>query len=445
MIRVTVGNSLSSITGLTVDQMTALRKELSYLESIQGGYRKFQQKRIYLIDRRSGVYGSGLGYIVDAFIAKHKLTVERVDTRIRPTPMDDWPKMSLPYTPYPEQVEAAEACRTNHIGVITAPTALGKSAIIALITEAIKVPTIIVVPSLNLKIQLIATLSDAYGEKYVGPMKDRKLIAVENIAAKCLNKTPLAYKCLIVDEVHHSGAETYRKLSAKAWGHIFYRFGLTATFFRSQENQRLLLESFLSNVIYEIPYDVAISKGYLCPVEAYYIEIPPTKIKGKDDSYRSVYNELVVENKVRNQIISDLMVRLSIAKKSTLVLVKQVNHGTYLTNDGAFLFANGENKETDDLIARFNKREIDTLIGTSVIQEGTDTKPAEYIILAGLGKSKNLLMQVFGRGFRLHPSKTSCKIIIFLDRSHLWTVRQFKVQRKILKEEYGCVLTEIKI
>ena len=42
----------------------------------------------------------------------------------------------------------------------------------------------------------------------------------------------------------------------------------------------------------------------------------------------------------------------------------------------------------------FNMGEIKTLIGTTgVVGEGVDTRPTEYVIIAGLGKSKPAFMQ----------------------------------------------------
>ena len=93
------------------------------------------------------------------------------------------------------------------------------------------------------------------------------------------------------------------------------------------------------------------------------------------------------------------------------------------------------------LIDDFNRQKTHPiLIGTTgVLGEGIDTRPAEWIIIAGLGKSKNQFMQNIGRGIRVYPGKKSCKVILFKDGSHKWTLKHFKEQCMILKEVYGIV------
>ena len=84
----------------------------------------------------------------------------------------------------------------------------------------------------------------------------------------------------------------------------------------------------------------------------------------------------------------------------TLTLVKEINHGKALSVLSDSPFSNGEDEESRKYIELFKEARIKTLIGTTgVLGEGVDTKPAEYVIIAGLGKSKNAFMQQVGRGF----------------------------------------------
>jgi superfamily II DNA or RNA helicase len=193
-------------------------------------------------------------------------------------------------------------------------------------------------------------------------------------------------------------------------------------------------------VLCEIDYQTAVENKYIVPVEAYYIEIPKTEIKGNERSWASMYSELVVMNETRNHIISDLLV--SLKDKSTLCLVKEIKHGSAL---GGY-FAHGENSDTPHLITLFNRGKLKTLVGTTgVLGEGVDTRPAEYVIIAGLGKSRPQFMQQIGRGVRNYPGKTSCKVIIFLDKSHKWTRTHLREQCKILLEYYGVVPSKLEL
>ena len=165
-----------------------------------------------------------------------------------------------------------------------------------------------------------------------------------------------------------------------------------------------------------------------------------------------MYRDLVTENEYRNRLIAYLAGNLIDNGMSTLILTKIVQHGqtieSLLANSGHHVpFAEGaKGKVNLDLIAAFNRGDVLGLTGTNgVIGEGTDTKRCEWLVLAGLGKSKNQFMQQVGRTLRKFPGKTSGKVVLFLDESHKWTEAHFEAQCNYLLEEYGIVPTELEL
>lgn len=440
MIRVDVYNSESLITGLTAGEHKELSDLMSYTLDPQAAYfsGSWRNKRTLLSKR--GEFPTGLLYIAGEYIEGSEF--ECVDHRTLPKPRPGLFNLSLPYTPYPEQEAAAEAARRFKRGVIVAPTGLGKSAIAALTINRVQVPTLIVVPNLELKRQLTEDLRFAFGRDRVGSYKEQRDIAVENVDGLSAKDPVTRYDCVIIDEFHHSAAKTYRDLNKKAWKNVYYRIGLTATPFRSNDNERLLLESVLADVIYRVEYKDAVAKGYIVPVEAYYVDVPKQEVKGY--TWREVYSELVVNNAALNNTIADLIGALS--PVPTLCLVKEVQQGARIAYNlpTGVAFVKGENDDNRQTILEFNLGERTSVLGTvGVLGEGVDSKPAEYIIIAGLGKSKNAFMQQVGRGVRRYKDKQSCKVILFKDPSHKWTKAHFAAQCKILKEEYGVIARPI--
>lgn len=444
-VTLTIDNSISKIDGLTSDDVKSLSKDLSYSQNPQASYfsKSYSSQKISLLTKR-GDFPTGLLYLVHDYLYKNHILYTVKDLRIPPSPQKSFPIATLLHTPYPTQKNAAKAALNASRGVIVAPTGTGKSIIAILIVQAVQVPTLIVVPSLELKKQLTQSFKNAFGSKFVGNFKDGKLIAIDNVDALDLAVVS-PYDCIILDEFHHSGASTYRKLNKKAWTKAFYRFGLTATPFRSQDNERLLLESVLSQVIYRVDYQKAVSDNQIVPMEAYYIDLPKVAV----DSYTwsEVYSKLVVENDYRNKIISNLILNLNENSVPTICLVKEIAHGL---NIQAYCkdihFVKGENDNNREKLLEFNLGERKCLIGTTgTLGEGVDSKPCEFVIIAGLGRSKNAFMQQVGRAFRTSAGKESCKVILFRDDSHKFTIRHFKEQVKILKDEYGVVPIKLNI
>lgn len=424
MIELILNNSYSQIKGLNIAQEKELKKLLSYqIDSNKAHFSYSYNTTRYLIDKY-GNFPTGLVHIVTKWLPKGtKITDER-KRKLFPYIQVNL-KLPEGIIPYKKQTEAVIMTAGCTRGTVVMPTGTGKSFTMALLIDLLRLKTLIIVPTLGLKRQLTSTFKEYFGET--------PGIKIENIDSPTLdNETE--YDCLIIDEAHHVAAKTYRKLNKKAWNKIRHRYFFTATPFRNRDEEQILMESIAGQVIYRLTYEEATKDKMIVPLEAYYVEVP--EIKSDAYSWREVYNELVVNNKPRNAIIRKLIYNLLVADKSTLCLVKEIDHGVNIS--GHNTFAHGSNENTQELIAQFNSRQRSYLLGTEgVLGEGIDTRPAEYVIIAGGGKSKNAFMQKVGRALRNFPGKQSGKVILLKDTSHKFLLRHFQAQVKYLKEEYG--------
>jgi superfamily II DNA or RNA helicase len=439
LIKLTINNSLSKLEGLTERQLKGLRDKMSYSPSPQASYFSGYSAKRYLLDKR-GFFPTGLLSIAEAYLKNINENIVRNDLRRRPNALQSSFKRCLLPTPYAEQSEAVAACLGANRGTVSACTGFGKSITIAMLISRLKVKTLVVVPNLSLKKQLQDTLAETLGDI-------SGLVTVENIDSSALKKSS-GYDCLIIDEAHHVAAKTYRMLNQRVWGGIYYRFFFTATPFRSNDQEQLLFESVAGEVIYSITYKKAVSKGYVVPVEAYYIDLPKVKLKCDKTSWQAVYNECVVHNTNRNKIIANLLDSLRDADIPALCLVKEVKHGLNICKASEYThaFAKGENDNNNEMLKELECNHRKTLVGTvGVLGEGVDTKAAQFIIIAALGKSKSAFMQQVGRGVRRYPNKTRCTVILFRDSSHKWPLVHFNKQIKYLKEEYGVTPTQLSL
>lgn len=417
-----IGNSYSRITGMTAQEEKLLRNTLSYTVGGSAAYFSGYGVRKKSLVNKRGEFPTGL---------LHRLPLKPtavIDTRFKTTYRLN--SAVFPATPYPWQVKAVETAIAAERGVISAPTGTGKSLAMALLIHRLGLRTLVVVPSLEIAKQLHETF------KILGITRT----AVHNIDSAAL-KTYRPYDCLIIDEAHHSAAKTYQKLNKTMWSNIYYRFFFTATPFRNDPEESLLFEGIAGDVVYKLTYKEALKEKLIVPVEAYYVEMP--RVQTDAYTWNEVYKELVVNNEYRNETLCLLLHTLGGQGKNVLCLVKEVGHGK---NIGWPYFVHGEDDESRGLISDFNAGKVKALIGTEgIIGEGVDTKPCEYVILAGLGKAKSRIMQAVGRGVRRYANKESCKVVLIKDKSHKYLLRHFKEQCKILKEEYGVIPMKLEI
>lgn len=434
MITITINNSYSKIEGLKTEEFRSIRKLFSYtinpsIAYFSGGYSYPR----YLIDKK-GAFPTGLLYKVKGFLTnslKVQFTVQ--DLRLKPSkrPAIEF-LLNSGIRPYSDQEKACSAAINSNRGGIVMPTGTGKSLVIAMIAARLNLKTLVVVPNLEIKKQLHEELTCKF-----------KLdnVRIENIDSRSLKKMT-DFDCLIIDECHHVAAKTYQTLNKMAWNNIYYRFFLSATFFRNDANEQLLFEGIAGQIVYKLSNKDAVSRGYICPVEAYYVNLP--RVPTDAYAYREVYNELVVNNDFRNGVIAGQLEALKMREKAALCLVKEIAHGNILSELTGIPFANGKYEESREYIEQFKSGSIKQLIGTTgILSEGVDTKPCEYIIIAGLGKAKSSFMQAIGRAVRIYPGKESAKVVLFRDRSHKFTLRHFNEQKKILLDEYGVEVVEL--
>jgi len=436
MIVLTINNSESTITGLSIEQFRQIKQVLSYkIPAASSYFSKGPQVR-YLVNKE-GTFPTGLLYAVKSFINTQNWVVTTKDLRKQPLINGEAFKLVSGVIPYEAQTAIVQACLKHHRGVISAPTGFGKSIAMALVINALQLKTLVVVPNLELKRQLTKTFTELFDHT--------DYIRIENIDSPHL-KTQTDYDCLIIDECHHSAAKTYRKLNKTAWKSIYYRFSFTATPFRSRDEEQMLYESVAGQVIYTVDYQTAVKNKWIVPMEAYYVEIPKENSKVSYSNYHAAYRDCIVNNESRDLYVFRLLDSLRHSGSSVLGLVREVYHGDKISQQTGIHFTSAE----DDLYAiklkKFNNGELKVLLGTyGLLGEGVDTKICEFVVILTPVKSKNLFMQMCGRAFRNYPGKESCKIILIKDNSHKWFLTSFKQQVKILKDEYNIIPVKLEV
>uniref|UniRef100_A0A8R2FDA1 Helicase C-terminal domain-containing protein n=1 Tax=Acyrthosiphon pisum TaxID=7029 RepID=A0A8R2FDA1_ACYPI len=125
---------------------------------------------------------------------------------------------------------------------------------------------------------------------------------------------------------------------------------------------------------------------------------------------------------VNTETVNDITVKSWMAKagdrRSTLVFCVDLAHVAGLTQkfrdygyDARFITGDTPRAERSAILEAFKARKFPVLINCGVFTEGTDIPNIDCIVLARPTRSRNLLVQMIGRGMRLFPDKKNCHII----------------------------------
>ena len=125
---------------------------------------------------------------------------------------------------------------------------------------------------------------------------------------------------------------------------------------------------------------------------------------------------------VNNDEINDLTVRAWLSKagarKSTLVFCVDLAHVASLTAtfrqhglDARFVTSDTHRQTRSERLEAFKNGEFPVLLNCGIFTEGTDIPNIDCVLLARPTKSRNLLVQMIGRGLRLHAGKGNCHVI----------------------------------
>jgi len=125
---------------------------------------------------------------------------------------------------------------------------------------------------------------------------------------------------------------------------------------------------------------------------------------------------------VNTQAINEVTVKAWLARaenrKATLVFCVDLAHVSDLTAtfrvhgvDARFITGETPKQSRNESLEAFKNGEYPVLLNCGVFTEGTDIPVIDCVLLARPTRSRNLLVQMIGRGMRLHHGKENCHVI----------------------------------
>lgn len=140
--------------------------------------------------------------------------------------------------------------------------------------------------------------------------------------------------------------------------------------------------------------------------------------KGPSGDFQTGELSRAVNNAESNEITVRAWLSKAAERKSTMVFCVDLAHVTALTAafrahgvDARFVTGDTPKQVRGERLDAFKDQRFPVLLNCGVFTEGTDIPNIDCVLLARPTKSRNLLVQMIGRGMRLHPSKMNCHVI----------------------------------
>ena len=242
---------------------------------------------------------------------------------------------------------------------------------------------------------------------------------------------PAEFDCIILDEAHHSSANTYQKVMNYFTPRLF--LGMTATPDKRNDNDsgENIYEIFNHQIAYEIRLQQAMEEDLLCPFHYFGITdlavVQDTKSKNLSEED---FNKLVCDERVKHVIEQSNYYGYSGERVKGLVfcsrnreckeLSKKFNELGYRT-----VALSGEDSEMvrqdaferlamDEGDAVADKTPIDYIFSVDILNEGVDIVEVNQVIMLRPTQSPIVFIQQLGRGLRKAEGKGYVVILDFI-------------------------------
>ena len=315
----------------------------------------------------------------------------------------------------------------NQRGLIVSPTRTGKTVVMAGIISCFKDRKVLILSHTLDIVNQTYTKFKEYGLKNISIITGSKKNEFNDITIASIQTfakfNPEIYSTyfdmIFVDEVHHAASNQYAKVLSEILAPI--RVGFTATPLTDKKKE-LIVEGYFGQIIGRVTIDEASEMGILAIPKIKLIPVPVISSIKDLRNYKDIYREAIINSNVRNLLIAEEVVEKAENKMTTLILVKEIEHGLNLQSlceklnlKVKFVQGSTDSDQREKIKNALNDREYDCVIATVVWKEGVDIPSINCLINAIGGKSEIQTLQGVGRVLTITRDKKEAEIIDFLD------------------------------
>ncbi len=345
--------------------------------------------------------------------------------------------------PYPYQKEILETLEVErtvhyrHKNLLVAATGTGKTVISAFDYKKFKqenksAKLLFVAHRKEILTQAASTFrgvlkDNNFGEFWVDGMQPDKFdfvfASVQTFRNRIeeLSLSSTFYDFIIIDEVHHIAASSYRPILDHFKPKIL--LGLTATPER-MDNENIL-DDFCNRIAAEIRLPEALNRKLLCPFQYFGISdsVDLSKVSWENGRYvPSELTKLYLANDRRvGEVISNADKYLrDINDVRALGFCVTIEHAKYmaekftLANLKAHYLTSENSREREDIRRKLRNKEINYLFVVDIFNEGVDIPEIDTVLFLRPTESLTVFLQQLGRGLRLSEGKECLTVLDFV-------------------------------
>jgi superfamily II DNA or RNA helicase len=395
MVEIKVANCESQITGIPeyisdkiYETLAFMRKGEEYGAKVAAGEWDGVRR---LFKRWKGTFPTGLLSMVRKILRDNDVEHIATDLRAKPERNRNW-TLKMPFDLRYYQREAVDACKKSQRGVISLPTASGKTVTFSvLIGELTISPTIVYVPNRlllhqtsediakflrdidgkpikvgkvgdgickieDVTVMTIQTAITAFNMVYDrnkgtvkrltkkeisqaanGPKKKKRRryedpddedLDFVNENKAAISELIKTARVVICDECHRAASFLYQEILKRS-KNAYYRYAFSGTPWR-EDNTGMLITSSFGRIIYEKTHSELVREGFLSRPYVIMTDVPKSCAPNISmETYRDVVKNCIIDSDARNRLIASIAKQVS-PIGPTLMLVQEIQHGKAL-------------------------------------------------------------------------------------------------------------------
>jgi len=268
----------------------------------------------------------------------------------------------------------------------------------------------------------------SFGERWVGAHRPRAFehvfASIQSLTASGLvDLNPEHFDVVIIDEVHHAAAPSYRRLLE----HIRPRELLCLTATPERSDGLSILEWFEGRIAAELRLWDAIDQHRLAPFHYFGISdgvdlraVPWRRGRGYD--VESLSNVYTGNDAWARKVIKEVASHIDEPETMrALGYCVSVDHARFMARSfrdanipAVAVWGNSPDQERRAALSRLASGDLRVVFSVDLFNEGIDVPNIDTLLMLRPTESPTLFLQQLGRGLRLSPGKTACTVLDFI-------------------------------